>query len=139
MINYSYQIDFTLPNNEAYSDWLSAVAIAEGYTLSEISFVFCSDEFLYNINTNYLGHDTYTDIITFDYSQEDSLHAEIYISIDRVRDNATTFNTTFLSELSRVMAHGVLHLCGYTDKTIEQQIIMREKEQFYMALFVDVP
>lgn len=109
----------------------------EGRKPGSINFIFCSDEYLLDINKNYLKHNFYTDIITFDLSSSsDSLEAEIYISVDRVRDNAQTMNTTIIEEIHRVMFHGLLHLCGYGDKKEKDVIIMRNKEQEYIDSYL---
>ncbi|MEZ5021985.1 MAG: rRNA maturation RNase YbeY [Chitinophagales bacterium] len=130
--------DITLPNqlNVDYKKWISKVVDLEGYELSELSYIFCSDEYLLNINKEYLNHDYYTDIITFDNSEEDNLIAgDIFVSIDRVEENATELNVSFENELKRVMIHGVLHLCGYGDKSEEEEKLMREKEEEAIALY----
>ena len=130
--------DVTLPNqlNDDYKKWISKVVDLEGYELSELSYIFCSDEYLLNINKEYLDHDYYTDIITFDNSEEDNLIAgDIFVSIDRVEENATELNISFENELKRVMIHGVLHLCGYGDKSEEEEKLMREKEEEAIALY----
>ena len=130
--------DIALPNqlNDDYKKWISKVVDLEGYELSELSYIFCSDEYLLNINKEYLQHDYYTDIITFDNSEEDALIAgDIFISIDRVEENAKELNISFENELKRVMIHGVLHLCGYGDKSEEEQKLMREKEEEAIALY----
>jgi len=98
-----------------------------------ISIVFCSDEYLLEMNKKYLEHDYYTDIITFDYVENDIISGDLFISIDRVKDNSEKFKTTFLNELTRVVFHGVLHLAGYKDKTTPDQQLMREKENFYLS------
>ncbi len=98
-----------------------------------ISIVFCSDEYLLEMNKKYLEHDYYTDIITFDYVENDIISGDLFISIDRVKDNSERFNTTFLNELTRVVFHGVLHLAGYKDKTTPDQQVMRGKENFYLS------
>lgn len=115
--------------------WLREIAQEENFKIQDLSYVFCSDEYLLNINIQHLDHDTFTDIITFDLSSEPTLpiiEAEIYISIDRVKENASKFNQSFPSELSRVLSHGILHLCGYKDKSPVEQKIMREKEDYYL-------
>ncbi|MEZ5007278.1 MAG: rRNA maturation RNase YbeY [Chitinophagales bacterium] len=130
--------DITLPNqlNVDYKKWISKVVDLEGYELSELSYIFCSDEYLLNINKEYLNHDYYTDIITFDNSEEDNLIAgDIFVSIDRVEENATELNVSFENELKRVIIHGVLHLCGYGDKSEEEEKLMREKEEEAIALY----
>jgi rRNA maturation RNase YbeY len=97
-----------------------------------LNFIFCSDEYLLKLNREYLKHDYYTDIITFDYCEGDKIAGDMYISVDRVAENARNYGSTFETELRRVILHGVLHLCGYDDKTDEEQISMREKENHYL-------
>lgn len=135
MISYNYQSTFELKHENHYSKWLNAIAYSESYTIKNLGFVFCSDDFLLDINQKYLNHDTYTDIITFDYVEEDRIIGEIYISIDRVRDNAVAYKVSFLNELHRVMAHGLLHLCGYGDKTQDEQRLMRDLENQKIKMF----
>ena len=116
--------------------WLESIAVQEHFKIENLSYVFCTDAYLIELNIKYLDHNTYTDILTFDYSEQPEskrLEGEIYISIDRVRENATLFKTTFESELSRVLAHGLLHLIGYKDKNPEEQQMMRAKENYYIA------
>jgi len=108
----------------------------EGFKLGELSYVFCSDEYLLTLNQQHLQHDYYTDILTFDLSSsKKEIEGEIYISIDRVRDNAENHDKTFINELHRVIFHGALHLCGYKDKTTAQEKIMRQKEDEWLALY----
>ena len=102
-------------------------------TERKINYIFCSDEYLLDINLEYLNHDTYTDIISFDYSVGKELHGDIYISIERVVDNAKDFNSEFIDELHRVMIHGILHYCGYKDKTEADETVMRKRENDYLA------
>ena len=128
---HSEDVPFELPFEEAAAEWLLAVAAAEQKPLDEVNYIFCSDEHLRQINIEYLDHDYYTDVITFPYD-EDSICGDIFISIDRVRDNAEQLQAPFLHELSRVMVHGVLHLAGYYDHTDEQEAAMRAKEDFYL-------
>lgn len=135
MISFHSQMDFDISNTQPYVDWLSDIVSSEGRLLDELSFVFCSDPFLLDLNINYLKHKTYTDIITFDYSKSNTISGEVYISIDRVRENANLYDVSFDVELHRVLAHGVLHLCGYTDKTANEKAIMRAREDYYMARF----
>ena len=116
--------------------WLKNTIIAEGFTLSEINYIFSLDEYLHKINLQYLDHDTFTDIITFDNSEEEKLiEGDIFVSIDRVKENAKDFNSPYEQELRRVLVHGVLHLCGYFDKSVEDQKLMRMKEEFYLNTF----
>lgn len=131
---HSEDVDFQLENEQKLIDWINSTIQQEEKSATEITYVFCSDEFLYQMNLDYLNHDTYTDIITFDYTENSFVSGDIFISIDRVKENAIKFNTTFLNELSRVIIHGVLHLVGYKDKTTEQKQVMRSKEDFYLTL-----
>ncbi|MGJ8683018.1 MAG: rRNA maturation RNase YbeY [Nonlabens sp.] len=135
MVEFNYQTDFKLENDVAYAKWLEEVALSEAKSIGEISYVFCDDDFLHKINLEYLNHDTLTDIITFDYCDEDFLNGEIYISVDRVRENAGAFSVDFNTELHRVISHGLLHLCGYPDKTDEESKLMRSKEDEKMNMF----
>jgi probable rRNA maturation factor len=135
MIEFNYQNDFAKINEVVYSKWLEQIAISEGKTIGELSYVFCSDEYLLKINQDHLNHDTYTDIITFDYCQDGLINGEIYISTDRVRENALSFRESEINELHRVMSHGLLHLCGYPDKTEKESDIMRAKENEKIKMF----
>ncbi len=127
-------IDFDLPQSEQISNWIKATIAAEQSKLTSLNFIFCKDAYLHKINMEYLDHDTLTDVITFPYAAKgEPIEGDIYISIDRIKENATKFDVTFLTELKRVMIHGVLHLCGYGDKSEEEQKIMRKKENFYLA------
>src|ERR1700712_4211242 len=123
------------PKNKAkLRDWIKATVIAEGYTLSELNYIFCSDTYLLALNQQYLDHDTYTDIITFDNSElEKVIVGDIFISIDRIRENAKEFSKTEQDELHRVIIHGTLHLLGYKDKTKADKNLMTQKEDFYLA------
>lgn len=111
------------------------MAKQEGFTIGDINYIFCDDEYLLKINLEYLNHDTLTDIITFDYVENGVLSGDIYISIERVRENAVIFSVPFEQELLRVLAHGVLHLCGYKDKTNKDSVLMRQKEDTAIQLF----
>ncbi len=135
MIELNYQNNFKRLDEVSYSKWLVQVAVSENKTLGELSFVFCSDEFLLKINQDHLNHDTYTDIITFDYSDNGLISGEIYISTERVKENAGRFSVSEINELHRVMAHGVLHLCGYGDKSEFETQLMREKENEKIGMF----
>ncbi|SMO53391.1 rRNA maturation RNase YbeY [Solitalea koreensis] len=131
---FTEDIKFDLKNKLAVKKWIQATAKAEGKKLKEINYIFCSDEYLLNINQTYLDHDTYTDIVTFDNSEkEGEIISDIFISVERTRENAQKFSVPEIDELHRVMIHGVLHLCGYKDKTDAQQKLMREKEDFYLG------
>ncbi len=132
MVNYYYETDFNLETEAVISNWILQAITEEGYQLGEIQYIFCDDSYLHNINLKYLQHDTLTDVISFDYTVGKLISGDIYISIPRVRENAIQFNTSFLNELHRVMVHGVLHYCGYKDKTQEEKTIMRSKENYYL-------
>lgn len=134
-IFHKEDISFRFLNKHLVISWFSSALKKERKKGGEISFIFCSDEYLLQINRQHLKHDYYTDIITFDYSVKDLLSGDIYISIDRVKENAGTYNVTFQQELLRVMIHGVLHLCGYKDKTTRDARLMREKEDYYLSLW----
>jgi len=135
MISFNYETDFELDHEEDFSKWLSAVIDSENKKEGEINYVFCDDEYLLQINQQYLDHDTLTDIISFDYSVGNELHGDIFVSIERVRENATDFNVTFFEEIKRVLVHGVLHYCGYKDKSESDEQIMRGKEEEKMQMF----
>ena len=121
-------------NTTQISTWLSACIANLGYNLGELSIIFCCDEYLLDINKKHLNHDFYTDIITFNYNVEKKLNGDLFISVDRVKDNAILFKENFNVELFRVIIHGVLHLCGFNDKTIDEQKEMRSKENHYLSL-----
>lgn len=125
---------FSLKTEATVALCIKAIAKEELREVGDISFVFCDDNYLLKINNEFLDHDTYTDIITFNYSVGNELISEIYISIDRVEENAKKYNQTFENETHRVMIHGVLHLCGYKDKLPEEKQIMRDKENHYLSL-----
>jgi probable rRNA maturation factor len=135
MIELNYQNDFEQLDALIYTKWLDLIAVSETKTIGEVSYVFCSDEFLLQINQDYLGHDTFTDIITFDYCEEGLINGEIYISTDRVKENAISFGVSLINELQRVMAHGFLHLCGYGDKSEAEAQLMRDKENEKIGMF----
>jgi len=132
---FSEEIKFRPPNSRNTVSWIKDTIKSEKKQLGELNFIFCSDEYLRLINHHYLKHNTFTDIITFDHSElADMIEGDIYISIDRVTENAITFNSEFLQELNRVIIHGVLHLIGYTDKTAKEKSTMRRKEDAYLSL-----
>lgn len=128
----SHEIDFELPDHETFAAWITDAIEEEGFEPGHIDYIFCSDEFLLEINKTHLSHDEYTDIITFSL-HDNPLSGEIYISIDRVKENADTFQTTFENELSRVMIHGILHLCGYDDHSDDDIEEIRQKEEEYIG------
>lgn len=135
MISFNYELDFQLDNEEVFSSWISKVILSENKKEGDINYIFCDDEYILEINKQYLDHDYYTDIISFDYSVGNELHGDIFISIDRVTENATDFNVTFNDELKRVLIHGILHYCGYKDKSDEEERIMRLKEDEKIKMF----
>jgi probable rRNA maturation factor len=135
MIEFNYETDFVLENEDAFSSWISKVILSEKKKVGEISYVFCDDDYLLKLNQEHLNHDTLTDIISFDYTMGNEISGDIFISVERVRENATDFHQTFDDELKRVMAHGVLHYCGYKDKTEEDSVLMRSKEDEKTKMF----
>lgn len=124
-------IDFELKNSQDIIQWIIEAILRENFQLSHLNFIFCSDSYLHDINLQYLNHDTYTDVITFPYSEEE-VEGDIFISVDRIKENAANFEVSFEEELCRVMIHGVLHLCGYGDKTEEEILLMRQKENAHL-------
>tara|TARA_R110002049_G_scaffold86979_1_gene220770 strand:+ start:5655 stop:6074 length:420 start_codon:yes stop_codon:yes gene_type:complete len=135
MIDFHYESDFIIEDETKFADWIGRLVISEGRSYSQLDFIFCDDEYLLKINQDYLNHDTYTDIITFPYEDMNGLAGDIFISVDRVRDNALEFRVDFDTELKRVMAHGVLHLIGFGDKSEEEALLMRAKEDEKIKLF----
>lgn len=136
MIQFNYETDFLLENESHLSEWISNLIVSEGFKLEEINYIFCDDEYLHKLNVEFLKHDTLTDIISFDYSIGKIIQGDIFISIERVKENAIVFKVSFLEELHRVMAHGVLHYCGYKDKTKVDKALMVEKENHYLSQLV---
>ena len=135
MTSFNYETDFELDNEILFSEWISKIIVSENKTEGEINYIFCDDDYLHKINLEYLQHDDLTDIISFDYSVGNELNGDIFISIERVQDNANDYKVAFNEELKRVMAHGVLHYSGYKDKTDKDAEIMRSKENEKIALF----
>lgn len=135
MISFNYEIDFELQDETAFANWLSKVILSENKTEGDINYIFCNDDYLHKINLEYLEHDNLTDIISFDYSVGNELHGDIFISVERVIENAVDYNVSFDEELKRVMAHGVLHYSGYKDKSESDSEIMRKKEDEKIELF----
>lgn len=134
MIHYFFEnIDeFTI--EKSITEGLKNLIISEGKKLGEVQYIFCDDDYLLKVNQDYLQHDYYTDIITFDYVKGKMINGDIFISLPRILDNAKTLSTKYEDELKRVLTHGLLHLCGYKDKTDEEKLIMRNKEDFYINL-----
>ena len=135
IINFYSENDFILNDEDVYKNWINRVISSEGKRLGEISYIFCDDDYLLDINQRFLDHDTYTDIISFDDSMGNLLNGDIYISTERVHENALEFNEDFETELKRVIIHGILHYCGYKDKSEEDAALMREKESEKIKLF----
>jgi rRNA maturation RNase YbeY len=135
MISFNYENEFQLHNEDQISSWVSAVILSEKKKEGDINYIFCDDDYLLNINNQYLNHDTLTDIISFDYSVGNELHGDIFISTERVSDNAKDFDIPFEEELKRVLVHGVLHYCGYKDKSEIDEQIMRNKEDEKIKMF----
>lgn len=131
---YFEDTDFVFRQRKLTADWLKMVAGSEIKTLGQVSVIFCSDNYLLEINRKYLSHDYFTDIITFDYCEGDVLSGDLFISIDTVKDNAEFYKSGFEQELNRVIVHGLLHLIGYDDHTEEQKKQMRAKENYYLSL-----
>ena len=128
-------IIFRPPPLKSTRSWLIEVASCENRTIGSLNYIFCSDAYLLKINREYLGHDTLTDIITFDNSESgEMVEGDVYISVDRVRENAAEFKVAFSKEMARVMVHGLLHLLGFKDKSIHQKRLMRKKESLYLSL-----
>ena len=134
MILFHSETNFQLNQKSAVKIWVKETIAKEGKISKDINFIFCDDRFLNEKHKTYLGHDSFTDIITFDYSEKDLISGDIYISIDRVKENAKTYKVTFENELNRVMIHGVLHLLGYKDESEKEKGIIRAKEDFYLPL-----
>lgn len=131
---FEEDIAYKLKNKLKVRQWITDTIVAEGFKLQELTYVFCSDTYLLQINKQYLDHDTYTDIVTFDNSEyEGEITGDIFISIPRIQENATIFKVSETDELHRVIIHGALHLLGYTDKTPSDQKKMTEKEDYYLA------
>ena len=136
MLKFSSSTSFRLTSQQRISLWLLAVISSEEKVLKEVSFNFCNDQELLKVNQEFLSHDNLTDIITFDYSDPGGIMGEVLISTERVKDNALDFDQLFDVELRRVMVHGVLHLCGYKDKSDDEKILMTKKEDFYLSRYV---
>ena len=135
IINFYSENDFELQEENKIDSWIRNVIASEEKELGEINYIFCDDDYLHKINLKFLNHDTYTDIISFDNTEGNELNGDIFISTDRVVENAKEYNVEFNQEIKRVMAHGILHLCGYRDKTESEAALMRQKEDEKIALF----
>ena len=128
MITFNSETSFTLKNQNKLVKWIGDVVSSEGFQVAEINYIFCDDSYLNKINQEFLNHDTFTDIISFDYTLGKEVGGDIFISIERVLENAEKFNEVFENELYRVMIHGILHFMGYKDKTKKEKTLMRTKE-----------
>jgi probable rRNA maturation factor len=136
---FTEDISYTFKEKKKHRKWLSDLIAEEGFRIGEINYVFCSDDYLYQINLEYLEHDTYTDIITFDQSDAtDEISGDVFISIDRIEDNASQNQVNFKDELRRVMAHGILHLMGYNDKSKNEAQQMRKKENIALKKYSEI-
>lgn len=135
IINFYSETDFELQEQAGYEAWLKRVIASEDKKLEEVSFIFCDDEYLLEINQKYLDHDTYTDIISFDNCVGNILAGDIFISTERVAENSREYGVDFEEELRRVLAHGILHFCGYNDKSDRESAEMRRKEEEKMRMF----
>jgi probable rRNA maturation factor len=134
MIDFFSETTFNLQNPEKVASWISVIISNENLEEGELSYIFCDDEYLHKLNVEFLKHDTLTDIISFDNSLGNQINGDIFISVERVKENASKFNTTFENELHRVIIHGVLHYCGYKDKTKKDADLMRAKENKALSL-----
>lgn len=137
MIDFTFETDFELENQTKLQSWISDVIISEGFELGELLYVFCDDNYLHKLNVEFLGHDTLTDILSFDYRVGKEINGEIFISVERVADNAKDFKTNFQEELHRVIIHGIFHFCGLKDETEEEEMLMRKKEDEALELLQD--
>ena len=134
MIEYNSETTFTLEDDISLSKWIEFAIHQENKDLGELNYIFCDDDYLLEINIKQLKHNTLTDIISFDHSIGNIISGDIFISVERVKDNAVDLYTDFKDELHRVMIHGVLHYCGYKDKTVSEKQLMRSKEDYYLSL-----
>ena len=133
MINFDNHTDFDLKNELDHAAWLSSVIKSENHKEGDLTVVFCDDAYLHSLNLKFLGHDYFTDILTFNYNVGSEVNGDICISVERVKENALEYDTSFERELARVLVHGVLHLCGHKDLTQAQKLDMRTKENFYLS------
>lgn len=131
---HNEEVNYTLQNKKIIRQWILQTSGLENKVVGDINVVFTSDSYLHRLNVRHLRHDALTDIITFDYSSENQISGDIFISIERVKENASEYNIPFLVELRRIIIHGILHLLGYKDKTKVQKIEMRAKEDYYLSL-----
>ena len=135
MIEYHYQTEFILDHSHKYTEWLEKVIISEDHQLETVNFIFCNDDQLLAINQDHLGHDYYTDIITFEYGEKGNVFGDVFISVDRVEENANELQADQEEEMRRVMCHGLLHMMGFGDKTEAEKQQMRDKENEKLRMF----
>jgi probable rRNA maturation factor len=134
------EVSDKISNQAKVKKWIISACKKEGFKMGEVNYIFCNDSYLLKINQDFLNHDNFTDIITFDYSEGKVISGDIFISLERIKDNSKKFSASFSKELHRVMIHGVLHLMGYSDKTAKQKGSMRKKEDEYLSLWeINVP
>jgi len=134
MIEFNYETDFKLEDESKITDWISDVIESRGFTEGELNYIFCDDAYLLKLNVEFLDHDTLTDIISFDYTLGKLISGDIFISVERVRENALEFAQTFENELNRVIIHGILHYLGFKDKSKDDKLIMRKEEDACLQL-----
>jgi len=134
---YNEDVPFPTLKRRKTSNWIKEAVIFEGKKVGNISFIFCSDDYLLDINKKYLSHDYFTDIITFDYVEGNIINGDIFISVNRVGENAKEFSKTFGNELHRILIHGVLHLLGYKDKKRTDKKLMTQKEDYFLKVLID--
>ena len=137
MIDFHYETDFKLTNEIQLTNWVVSSIESDAFKVGEINYIFCDDAYLHKLNVEFLQHDTFTDIISFDNTLGKIISGDIFISVERVKENSKTFNTSFDEEIHRVMIHGVLHYMGFKDKSKEEQAIMREKENQCISLLTN--
>lgn len=136
MIQFNYETDFKLTNEDTLQKWISSCITSYGFTEGELNYIFCDDDYLLKLNVEFLKHNTFTDIISFDYTIGKLISGDIFISIDRVQENAENFSQSFENELNRVLIHGVLHYCGFKDKSAVEKVKMREEENNCLNLLL---
>lgn len=136
MIEFNFETDFTLEAVEKHQEWILDILKSYNYEVGELSYIFCDDSYLLTINQQYLNHDDLTDIISFDYTEGNIVSGDIFISVERVRENAVTYSVSFMEELHRVMAHGLLHFMGFKDKSVDEIQKMRENEEICIKKYL---
>lgn len=137
MISFFYETDFTIKKSKSWKEKIQQVVEAENHSTEEVNYIFCDDAYLLQINKDFLQHDYYTDVIGFQYSESGPLVGDIYISVERIKENAETNKVNYENELARVMIHGILHFMGYKDKSPEDEEKMREGEEKYLSIFTN--